>query len=155
MNIEQNNLSLLNYKFKLSIAPDVEYRVQNVTLPGLTLGSADIQTPFVRLSNPGNIAYDDLQVTFMVGEQMKDYLQIYNWMTSLGYPDGLDQYRDIKADCSVIILNSAMRPIINVRFMDVFPTSLTSIDFDATLPEVQYATATASFRFYRFYYDTI
>ena len=156
MVLEQNNLSLLNYKLKLSATPNVEYRVQTLQLPGLDLGEAPMPTPMgLRITQPGNITYTDLSLSFLVGEEMKDYLEIYRWIERLGYPDSLEQYVGDRYDASVMILDSAMRPIINVRFTDVFPSSISPIDFDTTLSEVQYATATATFRFNRMYYDAV
>jgi hypothetical protein len=163
MNAQQNSLALLNYKFKLSRTPDVEYRAQSVSIPGLSLGSIDVPTPFgLRTPFHGNIAYDDLNISFLVGEELGDYLEIHNWMTGLGRPDESFNYpasRDnptaVTSDITVFILNSAMRPIINVRFTDAYPISLSSLDFDSTLSEVQYAQATATFRYNRFYFDTI
>jgi hypothetical protein len=157
LNAEQNNLSLLNFKFKLDRTPEIEYRIQSVDIPGLNLGYAETPSPFVRLPFPGNLSYDTLNILFLVGEEMKDYLGIFDWMVSLGHPDRLSQYNPEQAvsDCSVLILNSAMRPIINCKFTDAFPVSLSSLSFDTTLPDVQYATATASFKFTRFYYNPI
>lgn len=154
-NVELNNLSTLNFKFKLSITPHIEYRAQRVKIPSLNLGTATRETPFVRIPLPGNMAYDDLQIGFLVGENMKDYLEIYNWMVKLGYPDYLGQYEDITSDCSVMILNSNLNANINIRFTDVFPVSLSEIDFDTTLTEVQYATATVTFKFTRWYVEPV
>ena len=160
MNAQQNSLALLNYKFKLSRTPEVEYRAQTVSIPGLSLGAVDVPTQLgLRIPYGGNLAYDDLTLTFLVGEELKDYLEIHNWMNSIGHPNSLSQYpskeSSIVSDISVMILNSAMRPIINVRFTDAFPISISSIDFDSTLSEVQYAQATATFRYNRFYFDEI
>jgi hypothetical protein len=152
---DQNNLSQLNFKLKLPSLNELEMRAQSVVIPGLNLGQAPVPTPFVRISEPGNIEYSDLQVTFMIGENLKDYLEIYNWMVQLGHPDRLDQYRHKVIDGSVLILNSSMNPIVNVRFTDLFPISLSDLNFDSTLSEIQYATATVSFRFTRFYFDAI
>ncbi len=160
MNVQQNSLALLNYKFKLSRTPDVEYRAQTVSIPGLSLGSVDVATPFgLRVPYHGNIQYDDLTISFLVGEELKDYLEIHNWMNNLGRPDEnynypLDQYSTV-SDISVLILNSAMNPIVNVRFTDAYPVSISSIDFDSTLTEVQYAQANVTFKYNRFYFDTI
>lgn len=153
MSFNQNNLSLLNFKFKLDITPELEFRVQKVSLPGMTLGTVDLPTPFVKMPISGNIKYDEFAVTFMVGEGMKDYLEIYDWMVKLGYPDRLGQYQNILSDCSVIILNSSSKANINVRFTDAFPVGISGIDMDSTLQEVQYATATARFRFLRWYIE--
>lgn len=153
MSFNQNNLSLLNFKFKLDITPEVEFRVQKVSIPSLNMGAAIVPTPFVKMPLPGNMSYGDLSLTFMVGEDMKDYLEIHDWMVKLGYPDTFGQYRDIKSDCSLIILNSSLRPNINIRFTDAFPVNLSPIDFDLTLQEVQYATCTVTFKFIRWYVE--
>lgn len=154
---QQNSLSQLNYKFKLRKTPNVEYRVQTVTLPGLNLGSVDVPTPFVRIPQPGNLSYDDLTITFLVGEYLADYLEIYNWMISLGHPDDLAQYDKANAvsDATVHILNSAMKTSTIVRFTNIFPVALSPLEFDVTLPDVQYAVATATFRVGRFYIEPV
>lgn len=152
---DQNNLSQLNFRFKLSITPELEYRAQTVTIPGINLGAISSPTPFVPIYAAGNITYDELAIKFMVGEKMADYLEIYNWIEKLGHPDTLQQYENVKSDCSVFILNNSLQPQIHVRFTDVFPISLSPIEFDSTLPEIQYATSTVGFRFNRYYFDII
>ena len=154
-NVEQNNLSLLNFKFKLDRTPDLEYRAQSVSLPGLSLSSATMPTPFVEVPFPGRISSDDLSLTFLVGENMKDYLSIFDWMVALGIPDDFEQYRNWLSDCSVIITDSNLKANINVRFVDAFPVQLSGIEFDTTLSEAQYAVATVTFRFARWYVERI
>lgn len=154
--IQNNMLSPLGFNLKINITPNVNYLVQQVILPGINIGSADVATQLgLRLANPGNITYQDLTINFKVGEDLSDYLEIYNWMIAIGHPDKLSQYIDKKSDASLVILNSARNPIISVRFTDMYPTSLSPIHFDATMADVQYVTAEATFRFNRFYYDTI
>lgn len=152
---DQNNLSQLNYKLKIPTLNELEMRAQSVIIPGLNLGQASIPTPFVRVYEPGNIDYGELQVSFMVGENLKDYMEIFNWMVQLGYPDRIGQYENKVVDGSVLILDSALSPIMNVRFTDLFPISLSDLSFDSTLSEIQYATATVSFKFTRFYFDSM
>jgi hypothetical protein len=152
---DQNNLSQLNFRFKLSITPELEYRAQTVTIPGLNLGTAPIPTPLVPYFNPGNLTYDELNIQFMIGEKMTDYLEIFNWMVGLGHPDSLEQYRYKKGDCSVFILNNNLQPQIEVKFTDVYPVSLSPIEFDSTLPEIQYATSTVGFKFNRYYFNVL
>ena len=154
-NVEQNNLSLLNFKFKLDRTPDIEYRAQSVSLPGLSLSSISMPTPFVEIPLPGRISYDDLNLTFLVGENMRDYLSIFNWMNALGIPEDFEQYRNWLSDCSVIITDSNLKANILIRFTDVFPVQLSGIEFDTTLSEAQYATATVTFRFTGWYVEKI
>ena len=152
---DQNNLSQLNFKFKLDRTPEIEYRAQSVQLPGLSLGTANVPTPFVSIPMPGNITYDDLTISFLVGENMKDYLSIFDWMVALGHPDNLEQYRDWRSDCSVFILDSNLKPNLQYRFTDAYPINLSGVEYDTTLTETQYVTATVTLRFTRWYIDNI
>lgn len=155
--LDQNNLSSLNFRFVMKRAPQIEYRVQSVTLPGLSLGAALFPSPFVQIFEPGNLTYGELTVNFLVGEKMKDYFEIFNWMVSLGHPDSLSQYDSTatKSDCSVFILNSSMRPMFNVHFTDAFPINLSDLNFDSTNSDVQYMEASVTFKFTRFYYEPV
>lgn len=152
---DQNNLSQLNFKFKLKRTPEIEYRAQSVQLPGMNLGTATIPTPFVPIPLPGNLTYDDLVITFLVGENMKDYLSIFDWMVALGRPDNLEQYRDWRSDCSVFILDSNLNPNLHYRFTEAYPINISGVEYDTTLTETQYATATVTFRFTRFYIEDL
>lgn len=153
--MQQNSLSQLNFRLKLYTLPELEFRVQSVTIPGLNLGTVEIPTPFVVIPEPGNLSYDQVTVNFMVGEDMKDYMEIFDWMVGLGYPDGLGTYKRKFIDGSVLILNSNQKVLKNVRFTDMYPVSLSDVNFDSTLSEISYVTATASFRFTRFYFDSV
>lgn len=155
MTIENNLLSPLNYTFKLKKAPNVEYLIQQVSIPGMNLGSVQTPSPFVRLTHPGNITYDEVRLTFKVGENLTSYLEIFNWIEALGRPDSYSQYDYTATDATLVILNSAKRPVINVLFTDIFPTSLTGLDFDSTMTDVQYMTVDATFAFDRMYYNPV
>lgn len=119
----------------------------------MVLGVAETPSPFVKITNPGNITYDTLDLTFKVGENMADYMEIFNWMISLGHPDKLVQYSNPKADATLVILDSAKNANITIKFTDCFPVGISPLLMDTTLQDVQYVTAVASFKFQRFYYN--
>lgn len=153
--LDNNLLSPLGFAFKMKRAPNVEFQVQQVSVPGMNLGAIQTPTPFVRITDPGNITYDDLQITFLVGENLESYLEIFNWIEQLGRPDSFNQYDYEKTDASLIILNSAKRAVFDIQFTDIFPTSLSGLDFDSTITDVQYVSVTATFSFDRFYYNNL
>lgn len=159
MTLDQNNLSQLNFRFSFARSPDIEYRAQSVSVPGLNLGVASQPSPFVPIPRPGNLSYDELQISFIAAENLDCYLEIFNWMVALGHPDRLEQHpitdADIYTDMSVIILNSAQRGILNVSFRNAFPTSLSPLTFDATLMEPQYQQVNVNFKFERFYFNAL
>ena len=51
------------------------------------------------------------------------------------------------ADGTLRILNSNFNEIAKVKFLDMFPVSLSSLDFDATSTDVNYFTAQATFKY--------
>lgn len=155
-----NFLSPLGYKFVLSRAPNIEFFVQEIALPGLTLGVANQPSPFVNIPQPGDrIQFEQMQVTFIVNEDMDNYLEIFNWMVALGAPVSYDQYtlknralqstnqqKDVVvSDISVMILSSAMNGNIDFTMRDCFPISLSNLTMVSSLTDVQYITATATF----------
>ena len=61
--------------------------------------------------------------------------------------DGQRDTKEAFCDGTLRILNSNYREVAQVKFRDLFPTSLTSLDFDATNTDVQYFTAEATFKY--------
>ena len=91
---------------------------------------------------------------------MENYISVYNWLKGLGFPETTKEFKDLTTDkdgqrdskeafCdgTLRILNSNYREVAQVKFRDLFPTSLTSLDFDATNTDVQYFTAEATFKY--------
>lgn len=157
-----NFLSPLGFRFKLARAPNLNFFVTNATLPNISLGSITIPTPFKFIDIANNkLDYGDFQITFMLDEGMESFYELYNWMIALGFPDNFDQYKGLKnapkgsketlvSDATLTILTSDMVPNIEVQFEDLFPTSISDINFTVNDTDVNYITMTASFK-YRIY----
>ena len=154
-----NFLPLLNFKFGIKKLPTTSFFVQSVSLPGIKLGFTEVPTPFIRYPIPGDHAtFNDFTITFRVDEDMKNYLELYNWIVQLGFPDSFDQYKLIDSksattgegktsDGVLIAQNSARSPNMEIMFVDMFPRSLSDIVFDTRDTNLQYAEATAVFKF--------
>ena len=95
-------------------------------------------------------------------------MSIYNWMTGLGYPDSIGQYRQLKtddkrtdrrvndsadplyfqySDATLQVLNSNYKPSVLINFKDAFPVSLSTLDFDVTTRDYNYFTAEVTFKY--------
>lgn len=152
-----NFLNPKNFLFQIKKTPNLNYYVQNVNLPGVYLQNPEQGTPFVRIPKPGDhIHYDEIMVNYIVDENMKNFLEIHNWVKALGFPDNFDQYDAINSidqvtglgkasDISLFVLNSDRNPMFDVRFKDAFPISSSSIIFDSTGSDVNYLVAAATF----------
>lgn len=152
----RNFLSPLGHKFILSRTPNLNFNVQTVRLPGLTLSSTDTATPFVSIPNSGKISYAPLTITFRVNEDMQDYFEIRRWMEGLGAPVSLGQYKTVKesqdglySDGTLVIMNSAMRGNISATFYDLFPIELSDLQFTTMDTDVNYIECTVDFRYLR------
>jgi len=160
--LDQSFLSPLGFKLQIKKTPHVNYFIQKVTVPGVTLGTADIDSPFTKIPFPGTkLTFGNLQVTFKVDENMKNYLEIYSWLRDVGFPDNFAQYSNIAgqsitsgagvySDINLIVLSSAMNPNIEFTFFDCFPVDLSALEFDSTSADVDYLTATVTFANRRF-----
>jgi len=157
-----NFLSPLGFQFNLSRSPNVNFFVVEANIPSISLGFVELPTPFKNLEIAGNkIDMGSFNVTFRMDEQFAGYFEIYNWMIALGFPDNFDQYKTlltsstgakatIYSDAQLTILTSAMVPNIVVTFEDLYPISLSDVDFRATDTDVNYVTATVEFKYRRF-----
>mgnify|MGYP003339237622 CR=1 FL=1 len=152
-----NFLSPLGFKMTIKRSPHLNFFVQSATLPGVSIASADVDTPFTKIPYPGTrLTFGNFQVTFKIDEEMNNYLEIFNWLKAIGFPDNFDQYSTIAnkgvmsgegvfSDITLLVLSSAMNPIHEITFRDCFPVDLSALTFDSTSADVEYLTATVTF----------
>jgi len=155
----KNMLSPLGFQFVIQRLSNVNFFVQSVTLPGITASTIDQPSPLRSIPTPGDkIEYSELEVVFKIDEDMNNYIEVFEWIRALGFPDSNQQYKDladqpaytgggIYSDATLTILSSAMNPNIRIEVQDLFPVSLTPIEMSAINTDVEYLEATASFRF--------
>jgi hypothetical protein len=158
-----NPLSPNGFQFSITKLPEVSYFCQEVNLPDITIGVAEQATPFSDAKIPGDkLQYGELQLQFLIDEDMANYVAIYNWLSALGFPKDKSQYvtwleeHDMMnsselqkgySDGVLAILNNSNAPSKAVRFIDMFPTSLNSITFQSTSTDVAYLIGNATFAY--------
>jgi hypothetical protein len=138
-----------------------------VNLPGMALVPVESPNPFVSIPYAGDhINFDDLMINFKVDEDIKNYLEIHNWIRELGFPDSFKEYENIAgrpiytgmglmSDMSLIILSSSRNPRYEVVFKDAYPISVSSLIFDSTMNDVMFLDAAATFRYRSYTIQTI
>ena len=100
----------------------------------MNLGIQQQPTPLRPLE--GFIGYDPLNMTFLIDEDLENYMILHNWIRALGTPDDTQERktfmeRELKewnsdkltADGTLVILNSNFKQNFNVVFMDLIPQS--------------------------------
>ena len=157
----RNFLSGVGFKFNLTKFPKVDFFSNSARIPELNLELARQASYLKNIDIPGErLTYGDFTLRFLVDENMENYISVYNWLKGLGFPESTQEFRDLTTDKDGIrdpkeafcdgtlrILNSNYREVAKVKFKDLFPTSLTSLDFDATNTDVQFFTAEATFKY--------
>ena len=151
-----NFLSPIGFKFQLNNFPDVNYFCQSATLPGISINTISVPTPLKTIELSGDeVQFEELTIKFIVDENMKNWLAIYDWIIGLGFPtkEGQEKYAKLAAtselttDAVLTVLTSNMNPQIHFHFKDAFPLSLSSIAFDSGGTDIDYVTADVSFRY--------
>ena len=136
------------------------YFCQSVNIPGVSVGQAPINFPSVTVYSPGNqITYNNLNVNFLVDETVVSWQNLHDWFRSFASPDGTDE-RNLKtalqneyktqqkkqySDATLTVLNNLNNPVIRVQFTNVFPVSLSDINFDTRMSADDMITADATF----------
>ncbi len=160
----KNFLSPVGFKFIIGRTPNVDYFCQSASIPEVSIGARDIQTPVKDYTIPGDkMTFGDLNLKFLVNEDLDNYYEIYKWLKGLtnpkhqkGFREYLatvdekgrpDEYDKTMSDARLLILNSNYNSISTVNFFNIFPTSLTTLEFDASASDINYFTANVNFKY--------
>ena len=185
LNTQPDNINLLSpvgFRFAIKKLPNVNWFVQAAELPGVTLGEAPHVMPNIDRVLPGEkLTYDAFNLTFKIDEDLQNWMEIQNWLVGLGAPKDSEQFRELvgdpaitsdgpvkrvptrmgtisdayMSDASLIILNSNMNANFEINFVDMFPTSISAINFDSSMSDVEFVTASVTFRYLRYDYKKI
>ena len=90
--------SPIQFRFKMTKLPNVEFFVQTANIPGITLGEVTMPTPLKDIPMPGDkVTYQSLDVSFLVDENLNNYKEIHDWITGLGFPEDHKQFNTLLA----------------------------------------------------------
>ena len=177
--------SPIQFRFKMTKLPNVEFFIQTANIPSISLGSTSISTPLKDIPIPGDkVSYGSLDVTFLVDENLNNYKELHDWITGLGFPQDHKQFGTLLAtssdrfsgstastsatgtstpqplseggiysDATLTVLNNKNIAKTEIRFQNVYPTSLGGLSYDIKAEDVDYLTVNASFNY--MYYDIV
>ena len=160
----KNFLSPVGFKFVIGRTPNVDYFCQAASIPEVSIGVREIPTPVKDYSVPGDkMTCGDLSLRFLVNEDMDNYFEIYKWLKGLTNPKSQtnfqkyintvdekgrsSQFMKTMSDARLLVLNSNYNSIATINFYNIFPTSLTTLEFDASATDINYFTAEVNFRY--------
>ena len=158
----RNFLSPSGFQFNLAKAPKVDFFSNSARIPGITLGEIMVGNYLKAVPVPGDqIQFEDLTLQFIVDENLENFLEIHSWIYGLGYPDSVSQFESIVidretseidnlkqfSDGTLTVLNSNFNPMAYIKFKDMFPVSLSTLEFTASENDYTYFTATVTFKY--------
>lgn len=166
-----NYLRPANFHFQIDVLPRTMFSCQMVNIPNITIGAAKQVTPTIDIPVYGDkLEFGNLNITFMVAEDMSNYREIYNWIIKIA-GDNINKYTDaefmqnlgrypktgmrefdqhIYSDASLHVISSTNNVVAKINFIDLIPVSLESVPFDITDINQGPLLAVASFK-YRLY----
>jgi len=166
------------FRFLINQLPKVEYFTTEANIPGITLDEAEIGSPLKNIAMLGSkLDYEDLTISFIVDENLENYIEIHTWLTAIGFPKDRKQFSEFRSttsnkgtptrgesndigdvgastperamysDAMMTILTNKNNPVVECRFRDVFPTSLSGLTYSQNQTDVEYLTATVNFKY--------
>ena len=166
---EVNFLQANGFRFNVQRAPTVGFFGNAINVPGIELGVAQQSTYLKDIPRPGEVLdFNNLTLRFLIDENLGNYLEIQKWMRGIGFPESLQQIYDFQkegnmdnnggdldlySDGTLTILNGINKPLFSVHFKDMFPISLSDINFDATVTDAEFLTADVTFAYLIYNFD--
>ena len=150
-----NFFTPLEFLVTINRLPNVEFYTQRAVIPGISANPVSYPTRFNKMyETPDELTFNNFEFSFIIDESMNNFLEVFNWMTSITAPKNFDQYKQLKysdngiiSDITIIVLNSKKNSSIKINFKNCFPVSLSDIDLDTTRNDIEYPKATVTFQY--------
>jgi hypothetical protein len=139
-------------KFRLTIHkyPYVEYFCQKANIPGLDIPEFIQPSQFTAIVRPATtINYEKLNVTFLVTEDMQNWLQLHDWMTKIvptrSFKEVIQPEKEIYSDITLTYLSNKSQRVMEVLYKQCWPKTLSGLILDATTLDSANLVASVTF----------
>ena len=81
------------FKVYFPIFPTTEWFVTRATVPGISLGQAQVPTPLTNVQFVGEkVEFSSFDMSFIVDEKLDNYMEMYTWAKNIGFPHSHNQF---------------------------------------------------------------
>ena len=172
------------FKFGIHQLPKVEFFTVSANVPSISADTVTHPTPFKDIPIVGEkLTYENLSITFQIDEYLENYISLHNWMKGIGFPTDREEFRTFRdvtsntpasgktpptdlvgkavpdralySDAYLMVLSNKNNPIVEVNFQNIFPISLSALEFTQTVTDIEYMTATAEFAYQIYEINTL
>ena len=152
----RNFLNPIGYLLKLEKFEGVDFFCQTANVPDVSMPTTEVASPFRNLPiiPGGGVTFGDFSVRFIVDEDLVNYNAVHTWIRDVGNADQMARTTpeaDILTNGQLHIVTSQYNPAFIVEFRDIFPVSLSGLQFDATMNDAEYITAEVVFKHQQFF----
>ena len=152
----RNFLNPIGYLLKLEKFEGVDFFCQTANIPDVSMTVTEVASPFRNLPiiPSGGVTFGDFSVRFIVDEDLVNYNSIYKWIRDNGNADQMQRTTkesEIYTNGQLNIVTSQYNPAFVIDYRDIFPVSLSGLQFDATMTDVEYITAEVTFKHQQFF----
>ena len=122
-----------------------EFTIQTMILPDVSADGASLPYQQIDISIPSDkITFGSFEISYLIDEDLLNYKEIFDWMKS-----NVETNHSTNAtrDLTLTIMNSANNVTKQIKFVDAYPTMISSLPFDITTTDVEYLTAVVSFKY--------
>jgi hypothetical protein len=159
-----NLLQPTKYLLMFDRIPDTQYFCQSINIPGITGSQIQVNSPGLDFYIAGNkMSYGNLNISFVLDEELLSWRNIHKWFRSFASPEGTNERNSLSAienhgnsksssmapysDAVLTILTGLNNANFRVDFYNLFPVSLSDVQFDTRLSAEETMTADATFAF--------
>ena len=148
----RNFLTPVGFKLDLELFAGVDFFCQSAGIPEISMSFAQVPTPYrnIPIAGSGGVDFGDLQVRFIIDEDLVNYTSIHNWIRKFGLSDGRADEKDQYSRALLHVLSSHNNTNHIVEFTNLFPVSLTGVPFDASITDIEYLTADVTFKYEKY-----
>ena len=151
----RNYLSPLGFKLELELFDGVDFFCQQANIPEITMPVTQVPTRYrsVPIVPGGGVTFGDFSVQFIIDEDLVNYNSIQKWIRRNGN-DGADSTivpgEPEYSNGRLLITTSSYQVKRVIVFKGLFPISITSVPFDATVTDQEYFTANVVFKYHNY-----
>ncbi len=149
----RNYLTPVGFKLKLERFAGVDFFCQAVNLPDVEMPFTEVQTRFrgVPIIAGGGVTYGNLQLRFIVDEDMANYTSIWNWIRDNGNAESGGEVEGLGYSGAQLEIHTSSNNInFVIDFEKIFPISLTELVFDASSQDIDFFTSNVTFKYTRY-----
>lgn len=140
-----------NYKLEIPGMESVNYFITNTALPSLTMNGVETAFQNNQIQLPSDrVDYDPLNVTFLVDEDLANYISLNRWMYNFKTTERpIDHMKDIKLH----LLTNNLNPLLTVTYYGAFPVMLGEIPLETGVADATPIILSATFKYQYFEFE--